>query len=159
MTIDSALEAVSEQYNPHRGPSANGTHERCNGDGKPRGTPATPDLWEPPVPFTDPPRPEFPVECLSVYCGNYVRALAEATQTPPDLAAMLILGVQGAALAKKFRVVARDGWVEPTNLYAVVALPPGNRKSAVFAEVLEPVKAFEQEELERLKPQIAEKAS
>jgi hypothetical protein len=37
----------------------------------------------------------------------------------------------------------RPGWEEPLNLYSVVALPPGERKSAVFAEVTAPLVEFE----------------
>jgi hypothetical protein len=118
-----------------------------------------PEAWEPPIAFAEFPRPEFPTECLSVICVNFVTGVAHFTQTPPDLAAMLILGVCGAALAKKVRVVIRPGWTEPTNLYALVALDSGNRKSAVFEKVLEPVQAWEQEEVERTREQIAEMAS
>jgi hypothetical protein len=118
-----------------------------------------PAAWEQPIPFAEYPRPPFPTHLLSVNCVNYVRALAEFTQTPEDLAGMLVLGVLGAGLARKFRVSPRPGWEEPTNLYAVVALPSGNRKSAVFAEVLAPVKCYEEEELKRLAPQIADEAS
>jgi hypothetical protein len=90
---------------------------------------------------------------------RWVEAKAIETQTPPDLAGMLVLPLVGAALAKKFRVVVREGWSEPTNLYAVVALPPGERKSAVFSAATAPVFAFEQEERERLGPLIAERES
>jgi hypothetical protein len=115
--------------------------------------------WEAPIPFAEYVRPAFPTGRLSVNCVNYVKALAEFTQTPEDLAGMLVLGVLGAGLARKFRVSPRPGWEEPTNVYAVVALPSGNRKSAVFAEVLAPVKGYEEEELKRLAPRIAEEAS
>jgi hypothetical protein len=118
-----------------------------------------PAPWEQPIPFAEYARPPFPTDHLSVNCVNFVRALAEFTQTPEDLAGMLVLGVLGAGLARKFRVCPRSGWEEPTNLYAVVALPSGNRKSAVFAEVLAPVKGYEEEEQKRLAPRIAEEAS
>jgi hypothetical protein len=115
--------------------------------------------WESPLAFSDFPQPGFPTECLPPTFASFISGLAEFTQTPEALAAMLILGVCGAALAKKFRVVARPGWTEPTNLYIVVALPPGNRKSAVFADVFSPVKELERQEAERMVPRIAEKAS
>jgi hypothetical protein len=115
--------------------------------------------WDPPIPFTDFARPEFPTSRLSVISVLFVTALATFTQTPTDLPAMLLLGLAGAALAKKIRIVARPGWVEPTNLYTVVALPPGNRKSAVFAEMLAPVLEHERQECQRLRPEIADKES
>jgi hypothetical protein len=41
------------------------------------------------------------------------------------------------------RLQVRPGWEEPLNLYSAVALPPGERKSAVFAEVTAPLAEFE----------------
>jgi DNA polymerase-1 len=72
---------------------------------------------------------------------------------------MLALTVCGAGLAKRFRCRIRDGWTEPTNIFSVTSLPPGDRKSAVFVLAVAPVQEFEQEEDERLTPEIAEKAS
>jgi hypothetical protein len=65
----------------------------------------------------------------------------------------------GAGLARKFRVVIRPGWAEPTNLFTVTALLVGERKSAVFADALKPVQQFEREEMERMAPIIAEAES
>jgi hypothetical protein len=119
-----------------------------------------PDLWPEPIPLGAVPTvPPFPVEVLPRWLGEWVDAVAEAFQVPPDLPAMLSLAVAGAALAKKYNVVIRDGWMEPLNLFTVVALPPGERKSAVFREAVKPVNAFEQEERTRLAVQIASAAS
>lgn len=119
-----------------------------------------PEPWEPPSPlghvYAVPP---FPVDELPPPLAAWVRAEAEATQTPPDLAALLALGVCGAGLAGKFRVMVRPGWSEPLNLFAVVALLPGDRKSAVFAAATAPVVAFEREEQDRMAPVLAELAS
>jgi hypothetical protein len=80
-------------------------------------------------------------------------------QVPPDLPACLALGVAGAGVARKYRVEVRDGWTEPLNLYFVVALPPGERKSSTFADATCPVGAFEREEQMRMAPIIAEAES
>jgi hypothetical protein len=90
--------------------------------------------WEDPIPFAEYPVPPFPTDILPGWLGDFVSALAEATQTPPDLAAMLALGTAGAALARKYWVLARPGWSQPMNLHTVTALPSGTRKSAVFRE-------------------------
>jgi hypothetical protein len=118
-----------------------------------------PEPWEPPLPFGEFAVPPFPSRVLPEWLAVFVAAEAQATQTPLDLAGLLTLAVCAAGLAKKFRVRARPGWTEPTNLYALIALPPGNRKSAVFADVVDPVKQLEQEELARRKPEVAEAAS
>jgi hypothetical protein len=123
---------------------------------------ATPAPWPAPVrfhEFSELSAPRFPVGRLPGWLARWAQAEAEATQTPPDMAAVLTLAVCGAALAKRFRVVARAGWTEPTNLYAVVVLAPGNRKSAVHEHATEPVRLYEQVELEKAAPRLAEAES
>jgi hypothetical protein len=116
--------------------------------------------WPDPIPLCAAPFvPTFPVEVLPAWQRDWAVALAEAKQVPPDLPAMLCLAVAGAALAKKYRVTIREGWSEPLNVFTVTALPPGERKSAVFAEAVKPVRAFEEEERARLAVQIASAAS
>lgn len=50
----------------------------------------------------------------------------------------------------------RGSWREPTNLYTVVVLPPGSRKSAVFAAMVAPILAAEKALIERTAPAIIE---
>lgn len=73
-----------------------------------------PPAWQPPVPFTAHNLPPFPVDALPGWLKNYVVAEAEATQTPADLAALLVLVVCGAGIAKKFVVFVWEGYREPT---------------------------------------------
>jgi cellobiose-specific phosphotransferase system component IIA len=68
---------------------------------------------------------------------------------------MLVLAVCACALAKKAVVCIRSGYVEPVNLFVAVILPPGNRKSTVFAEVIAPIQAFEEAETQRVEALIA----
>src|SRR5262249_52187395 len=119
-----------------------------------------PPAWPEPMPLDGTPLgPPFPVECLPLWLALWVEEEARATQTPPDLAAMLALGNCGAALAKKFRVRVRQGWSEPTNLFIVVSLPPGERKSAVFSDAFAPVEELERDLRDRAAPEIAEAQS
>ncbi|GAA3010945.1 hypothetical protein Sfulv_31820 [Streptomyces fulvorobeus] len=53
-------------------------------------------------------------------------------------------------------VHVRGNWREPTNLYTVVALPPGNRKSAVFALLTNPLYEAEKQLKAAMKPVIVE---
>jgi hypothetical protein len=113
--------------------------------------------WEQPVPLgTEYSVPSFPLDCLPAWLCDWAAATAEATQTPADLAAMLAIAVCGAALARRFRVRIRPGWPEPTNLFTVVTLPPGDRKSAVFTAALAPVHAHEKKLIAEAAPKIAE---
>ncbi len=112
--------------------------------------------WPPPTPLDESADlPTFPVDCLPRWLADYAEAVAVATQVPVDLPAMVGLAILSLAGAKKYRVVVRPGWQEPLNIYSLTVLPPGNRKSAVFADMTAPVVEWEREELERQRPQIA----
>src|SRR5262249_9208030 len=49
------------------------------------------------------------------------------------------------AIARHVQVSPRPGWWEPTNLYTIVALAPGQRKSPVFKAALRPVRTLERQ--------------
>ncbi|HAF13095.1 MAG TPA: hypothetical protein DCK93_01385 [Blastocatellia bacterium] len=127
-----------------------------NGNGNSQ-TPAK--EWEEPAAFYEHNLPTFPVHAFPEWLGGYTQDLAHETQTPIDLAAMQSLAACSAAVAGHVRIQARPGWVEPVNIYVVVTLPPGNRKSAVFAAVCEPLEELESELIESQREIIAEAAS
>lgn len=83
--------------------------------------------------------PPFPVDALPGWLSAYVAALAEATQTPVDLPGSLALACLSTAAGGQVLVDATRAWTEPVNLYTVVALPPGSRKSAVFRAMTKPL--------------------
>jgi hypothetical protein len=99
--------------------------------------------WRPPIPLDEIEVLQFPTDLLPTWARSWVAAQAEATQTPPDLAGFSVLGVLAAALAKKYAVGVRPAWSEPLNIMLVVALPPGNRKSAVFSAATAPIYEYE----------------
>ncbi|MFN2510922.1 MAG: DUF3987 domain-containing protein [Pyrinomonadaceae bacterium] len=117
------------------------------------------DQWEPPATFYEHSRPPFPVGVLPRSIRPFVEGLACETQTPVDLPAMLGLTIAAGALAGKVRVQARLGWSEPTNIYCVCVLPPGNRKSAVFQSVSEPLEEIERNLVAATRDEIAKAAS
>ncbi|WP_314171477.1 DUF3987 domain-containing protein [Streptomyces winkii] len=99
-----------------------------------------PEAWSEPIPLNARPQlPRFPLHALPSWLGDFCSALAEETQTPPDMAAALGLSVLATAAGGRVVVRVRGRWHEPTNLYVVVALPPANRKSAVFSAMTGPV--------------------
>ena len=111
--------------------------------------------WEPPVPFHQFDLPSFPAGALPNWMRDFVEALATATQTPIDLAGMLALAVVAAACAKKVKVCLKPGYSEPANIFVVVAMEPGARKTGVFREVVAPMEDHEQAEVRRAAPEIA----
>jgi replicative DNA helicase len=116
--------------------------------------------WEEPTPLravVD--LPAFPVEALPGWLAGFVAAEATATQTPPDLPGMLALAALAAlatAAGGLARIQVRPGWQEPLNLFVVVALPPGSRKSAVFADLTRPLVRLDRDELTRMRPLVVE---
>jgi hypothetical protein len=85
-----------------------------------------------------------------------VSAVAEFTQTPPDLAGCIALAALSTAAGGRTEVEVRGSWREPVNLFTVVVLPPGSRKSAVFTALIRPLLAAESALIERTRPAIVE---
>ena len=117
-------------------------------------TPAPAPAWEgEPVPLSARRLlPPFPVDALPGWVADMVAAVAEATQTPPDLAGCLALACLATAAGGRVVVEVRPGWREPTNLFTVVALPPGARKSTVFTTMTAPLLAAQRALQENVVP-------
>ena len=90
----------------------------------------------------EPPRP-VPVQEWPPVIGEYALALAGETETPPELAALLLLGTLSAAAQSLADVQVKTGYREPINVYTAVALPPATRKSGVFKRATKPLIKWE----------------
>ncbi|MGW0119428.1 YfjI family protein [Streptomyces sp. NPDC003327] len=117
-------------------------------------------VWDEPIPLNlRGTLPAFPVDALPDWLAAMTAGVAEETQTPVDLAGCLALAVIGTAAGGRLTVTVRGQWSEPVNLYTAVALPPGNRKSAVFGLMTKPLLAAEKALIELTAPQRAEAAA
>jgi putative DNA primase/helicase len=68
---------------------------------------------------------------------------------------MFALSSVAACLQKKFEVSPyQDGYSEPVNIWTVTALEPGNRKTAVKNAFVVPLTLWEQEQIDRLTPEV-----
>lgn len=112
--------------------SSNGSGELYGPDDQP---------W-PPLSVRD--VPPFPLDALPPDAALFAESVAVATQTPVDLAATVALGVMSAA-ALGAGVIDCGGWEEELALYLMVALPSGERKSAVMREVCAPLHRLERD--------------
>lgn len=101
--------------------------------------------WEKPIPFDTIKTPDFPVDTLPAPVAAFVEALAESTQTPPEMAGILSLGVLATAFQSKCTVQITPDWSEPLCLYTVAVAPPGERKSAVISALTRPLHEYESE--------------
>ncbi len=77
------------------------------------------------------------------WLGDMVEAVALATETPRELAALMGLGVLATSCQKRFSVRPEPGYFEPLNLWIVCALPSGHRKTAVVVQMNQPLYDWE----------------
>lgn len=111
--------------------------------------------WPEPLLFGEVDTPEIPAESVPAWLGDFCKAVAAATQTPPGLSVMFALAAVAACLQRRFEVSPyQDEYTEPVNLWTVTALDPGNRKTAVRNAFTDPLTTWEHEEANRLKPDI-----
>jgi replicative DNA helicase len=157
---DQAVEE-SERVSSNPSRTADSTHhqehlsdEDSQGTAARASVPPNPDDWPEPVGFNGVDLPAFPVDALPKILRAWVNAESEATQTPPDLAAMLALAACSAAVSKRVVIEVKPGYTEPSNLFIAVVLPPGERKSAVFNDAVAPLREWEQEEGLRRRPEL-----
>lgn len=121
----------------------------------PHWSPTAAEPWPEIVSFDVLDLPEFPTHVLPDVLRRWVEDESHATQTPADLAALLGLAVCSACIARRVVVESRPGWREPVNLFSAVLLEPGNRKSAVFADAMAPLRELEAELIEAARPEVA----
>jgi putative DNA primase/helicase len=115
--------------------------------------------WAEPIPFRSRKTPTIPADLLPGFLGDMASATARATETPLELAALLGLAVVAASVAKKVTVSPEPGYIEPVNIYTIVPLESGNRKTAVLHRMTRPFMDWEVSEARRLKPEISRIAS
>jgi len=114
-----------------------------------------PEAWPSIIPFNEYNLPVFPVHVLPAELRDWAEAEAEATQTPVDLPALLALSAIAATCQRKIEVEIKPTYTEPLSAYTVIALEPGNRKSAAFRHATKPIYDYERELTSALKDKIA----
>lgn len=149
ITIQKAIETCYSVYTPRRVSESNANQKPAK---------EAPALFRPMVPLT--PQscdlPSFPLSALPDTIRDYVEAVAEHSQTSPDMAAVIALGVLAVCLQGKYKVEGTPGYYEPLNLYVVVIAPPGERKSSVMRSMTKYLYDYEREVNEARKGEIRE---
>lgn len=113
-----------------------------------------PDAWEPPILFDEWETPEISSQWLPGMFGEFAAALAQATETPEALSVMTILGVLSAVAMQRVFISPKDHWLEPINIYTLIALPPANHKSLVLKRCLQPLLDWEKDQAQQLGAEI-----
>lgn len=96
--------------------------------------------------------PYFPLEDLPPSLRDFVMAVAESTQTNPDMASVVALGTLAVCNQRKFHVW--NNYYEPLSLYTVLIAEPGERKSAVMAHFTRHLQEFQKLENNRRRDHI-----
>lgn len=102
-----------------------------------------PENWEEPIPFGKYTTAPFPVESLPGDIAEYVKAVAESTQTPVDMAGTAALAAIAVCAQGKYCIRGKPDWTEPLNAYFLVVNPPSERKSAVERSIVKPIDEYE----------------
>ncbi len=79
--------------------------------------------WPALVPLDTPDLPHLELSHLPGWAGDFAGALSAEMETPPELAAGMVLATCAAAAARRLRIIVKPGYFEPCNLWTVVALP------------------------------------
>ena len=104
-----------------------------------------PSKWEEPIPFGKYTILPFPADALPRDIGEYVKAVAESTQTPVDMAGTAALAAIAVCTQGKYKIQGKADWIEPLNGYFIVINPPSERKSAVEHSIVKPLDAYEEQ--------------
>ena len=104
-----------------------------------------PSAWEEPIPFGRYTVMPFPSDALPEDIADYVKAVAESTQTPVDMAGTAALAAIAVCTQGKYRIQGKADWTEPLNGYFIVINPPSERKSAVEHCIVRPLDAYEEQ--------------
>lgn len=91
------------------------------------------------IPLNEVVLPDLPPGAFPEVLNAMIQAVAQATETPVELAAMMGLATVATCCQKNFVVEGAPGYTEPLSLWTVAALESGNRKSAVFSTMTAPL--------------------
>jgi len=104
------------------------------------------NIFGSPVLFEEPSPVPIPHDIFPGVIGGFAAAVSSSIQVPFELPLLNALGAVAAASQRKFRVQVREGYSEPLNIYGVVILPPGERKSAAKDVCRAPLLDWEREQ-------------
>ena len=102
-----------------------------------------PPKWEEPIPFGRYDLEPFPVDALPHDIGEYVKAIAESTQTPVDMAGTAAITLISVCIQGKYVIQGKADWIEPLNTFSNIIASPSERKSAVLHATASPLDNYE----------------
>lgn len=116
----------------------------------------TPPAWPSMTPLRAEPEelPEFPVEHLPRWLGDFMVEGARSLSTQVNLFALPALAAVAATVARKVTVHPWDDWYEPLNIYTLTAIGVGNSKTPAFKLVLAPFHRWMRDQAAAMRDEI-----
>ncbi|MBA3857735.1 MAG: hypothetical protein C0507_12575 [Cyanobacteria bacterium PR.3.49] len=113
--------------------------------------------WKTPIPLSDKYAPDLPIDMFPDWIRDYLKQLAEKTETPQGLGAMFTLSMLGRAAQQKFAVYPGIGdWLEPVNVWTFSVMKPGTGKSRAFNTLIKNFENWQKRKSEALRADIEE---
>ena len=109
-----------------------------------------------PKPFDTPLLPDFPLDALGPVLREYVEAVAESVQVDPAAVACAALAALSTALVGRIKVYINSDWQIQPNLYVIIAMESGERKSMIERLVFDAIRKYERELIEASAVPIAQ---
>ncbi len=133
-TIRSGLKLGSKDPKPPLPPLpkvafGNGNHSNRDTEKKPTAPP--------------PPYRPFPVHCLPMPLAAYVAEAAAAIGCDPAFVALPCLAVVASLIGNTRSIRLKQGWFEPSILWAAIVGESGTHKSPALAAAVDPIEAIE----------------
>ncbi len=110
--------------------------------------------WQAPISLEASYLPPWPDAVFPDVVQEFVNALSASTETPSELASLMVLAAISAAAQGRFRVRVKADYFEPVNVWPCCALIPGSRKTAVQNAATAPLTLWEGWQREILEPKI-----
>lgn len=107
-----------------------------------------------PIPLSSKALKSIDTDIFEPWFSEMVDAVSASTETPPELAYMMGLAVVATLVQKKIRIEPSEGYEEPLNIWCLVMMESGNRKSAVINLMAQVLTYIENEMIEQMKADI-----
>ena len=147
ITIENAISACQEMYTWRTEPPVASLREEESTGFRPFR----------PLELAEEQLPPFPVDALPKPIADYVTCVAISTQTAPDMAATVALGVMAIAVQGKYELMVNPSWREQLCLLTAVIASPGERKSPVVKLMTRCIEDYEHQNYLRLEPMIRQR--
>lgn len=110
--------------------------------------------WSNPIPIHHYQIPKWEANYFLPVIQNRINEISLSTETPPEMAGLLVLSILAITVQGKFRLKVTDSYYETLSIWSMVLLPPGERKTSVMNLLTEPIDEWERQAKRSLEDEI-----